>query len=166
MPQSDTNRDTDIQSTGLIIVDHGSRKEESNRRIHELVNLFREQTEYRTVQAAHMELARPSIEDAFQACVNESVRRIVLSPFFLLPGRHWQQDIPALAREASARFDDIPFLVTAPIGIHPGLVAIMQQRIQTCLASNDSSGCDVCNEKVNCRNTGSNPERFFSCTGG
>jgi len=37
------------------------------------------------------ELAEPSIRDAFQSCVEQGAHRIIVSPFFLSPGRHWTQ---------------------------------------------------------------------------
>ena len=37
------------------------------------------------------ELAEPSIRDSFASCVEQGAKRIVVSPFFLFPGRHWQQ---------------------------------------------------------------------------
>jgi len=37
------------------------------------------------------ELAEPSIRDAFQSCVQQGANRIIVSPFFLSPGRHWSQ---------------------------------------------------------------------------
>lgn len=37
------------------------------------------------------ELAEPSIGDAFQSCVQQGANRVIVSPFFLSPGRHWSQ---------------------------------------------------------------------------
>ena len=56
----------------------------------------------RTVQPAHMELAEPSIATAFDACVAAGATTVVVAPYFLGPGRHWDSDIPALAAAAAA----------------------------------------------------------------
>lgn len=40
------------------------------------------------------ELAEPSIKDAFSLCVQQGANRVVVSPFFLFPGRHWNQVWP------------------------------------------------------------------------
>lgn len=40
------------------------------------------------------ELAEPSIKDAFSLCVQQGAKRVVVSPFFLFPGRHWHQVWP------------------------------------------------------------------------
>jgi sirohydrochlorin ferrochelatase len=36
-------------------------------------------------------LAEPSIRDAFGSCVEQGANRVIVSPFFLLPGRHWHK---------------------------------------------------------------------------
>ena len=48
-----------------------------------------------------MELAPPTIAEAFGRCVERGATLVVVAPFFLSPGRHWQEDIPALADEAA-----------------------------------------------------------------
>ena len=48
------------------------------------------------VHFAHMELAAPTLEQAFDACVSDGAREIVVHPYFLAPGRHSTDDIPRL----------------------------------------------------------------------
>lgn len=145
----------DRSNLGLVVVDHGSRSEESNQRLLEFVDVYRSLTRYRIVEPAHMELATPSIEDAFRACSKQGVSRIIISPFFLLPGRHWQNDIPRLCRQASGECGNIPFLVAAPIGVHEKLVEVMESRIERCVEAvgegADWAGCSCCNDVKNCR---------------
>ncbi|PRQ57709.1 putative sirohydrochlorin ferrochelatase [Rosa chinensis] len=110
----------------VVIVDHGSR--------HEFVDMFRERTGYAIVEPAHMELAEPSIQDAFNSCVEQGANRVIVIPFFLLPGRHWKQH-PGLS-----------YMVTAPLGLHPLLVDVMNDRINHCLShvAGDAIECVVC----------------------
>ncbi|XP_073142970.1 sirohydrochlorin ferrochelatase, chloroplastic isoform X4 [Henckelia pumila] len=79
------------EGDGVIIVDHGSRRDESNLMLNEFVDMFRERTKYPIVEPAHMELAAPSIKDAFDLCVQQGAKRVIVSPFFLSPGRHWNR---------------------------------------------------------------------------
>ena len=37
------------------------------------------------------ELAEPTIKEAFGKCVQQGASRIIVSPYFLSPGRHWNQ---------------------------------------------------------------------------
>lgn len=131
---------------GIIIVDHGSRRKESNLMLNELVDMFRERTGYAIVEPAHMELAEPSIQDAFNSCVEQGANRVIVSPFFLLPGRHWSQDIPSLTAEAAKEHPAVSYMVTAPLGLHPQLVDVMNDRITHCLShvAGDAGECAVC----------------------
>lgn len=139
------------ETTGVVIVDHGSRRQESNLRLLELVELFRKKQSYKIVEPAHMELAEPSIDQAFAACVQQGAESIVVSPFFLLPGRHWQDDIPQLSAAASKEHDGIPFMVSSPLGIHDKLVEVLGDRISFCLNSSDDELCSNCSTTKKCR---------------
>ena len=133
---------------GVVVVDHGSRREESNRALLDVVTVFQENTPYRLVEPAHMELAEPSIATAFDRLVSAGARFIVVHPYFLLPGRHWAEDIPALAAAAAARHPDVKYLVSAPLGIHTLMSQIMHERIVHCLrhCAGEVDSCDVCPE--------------------
>ncbi|GKA46334.1 sirohydrochlorin ferrochelatase, chloroplastic [Tanacetum coccineum] len=135
-----TNRD------GVIIVDHGSRRKESNFMLNEFVTMFVEKTGYPIVEAAHMELAEPSIKDAFRSCVQKGANRVIVSPFFLFPGRHWHQDIPSLTAEAAKDYPGVSYMVTAPLGLHPLLVDVLDDRIKHCVShvAGDAEECAVC----------------------
>ncbi|KAJ0984375.1 hypothetical protein J5N97_002731 [Dioscorea zingiberensis] len=137
----------------VIIVDHGSRRQESNLMLNEFVSMFKGRTSYEIVEPAHMELAEPSIKDAFKSCVQQGASRIIVSPFFLFPGRHWHQDIPALAAEAAKEHSGISYIVTAPLGLHERLVDVMNDRIKYCLShvNGDTNECSVCAGTGKCR---------------
>lgn len=131
---------------GIVIVDHGSRRKESNLMLNEFVTMFREKTGYQIVEPAHMELAEPSISTSFGKCVEQGASRIIVSPFFLFPGRHWYQDIPALTAEAAKNHPGVSYLVTAPLGLHELLVEVVNERIKYCLSrvEGDAKECAAC----------------------
>ncbi|CAH8385887.1 unnamed protein product [Eruca vesicaria subsp. sativa] len=138
---------------GIIIVDHGSRRRESNLMLEEFVKMFKDNTGYPIVEPAHMELAEPSIKSAFSLCVQQGAKRVVVSPFFLFPGRHWHQDIPALTADAAKEFSDISYLITAPLGLHNLLIDVVNDRIQHCLShvEGDADECLVCAGTNKCK---------------
>jgi sirohydrochlorin ferrochelatase len=140
----DTHREpSDI---GLIVVDHGSRRHESNVMLETMTEMVAAAVEYRIVEPAHMEIAEPSIATAFDRCVARGARTVVISPYFLSPGKHWNQDIPALAAEAAERHPEIPYLVTAPLGLHPMMAEVVSSRVAHCLShvAGAAEECDVC----------------------
>ncbi|CAA2997098.1 sirohydrochlorin ferrochelatase, chloroplastic [Olea europaea subsp. europaea] len=112
----------------------------------EFVEMFREKTKYRILEPAHMELAEPSIKDAFGLCVQQGAHRIIVSPFFLFPGRHWHQDIPSLTAEAAKEHPGVSYVITAPLGLHELLVDVVNDRIKHCLShvAGEADECSVC----------------------
>jgi len=132
--------------TGIIIVDHGSRRAESNDMLLDVVAMFRSRKQHAIVEPAHMELAEPSIATAFDRCVEQGATCVVVSPYFLLPGRHWNKDIPELTAAAAAKHPGVSYMVTAPIGVHPMMADVVDSRIQHCLAhvAGKADECDVC----------------------
>jgi sirohydrochlorin ferrochelatase len=123
---------------GIIIVDHGSRRAESNDLLLDVVELFARTTGQAIVEPAHMELAEPSIRSASARCVERGAQMVVVHPYFLLPGKHWEQDIPALVAAAAQEHPGVRYLVTAPLGLHPLMIEIMQERIAECLKNGES----------------------------
>ncbi len=113
----------------VILVDHGSRREESNQQLLKVVEAYRQHADWQIVEPAHMELAEPSIATAFGRCVKQGAELVVVFPYFLAPGRHWDQDIPALAAEAAQACCGVKFLVTAPLGLHELMLQVIDQRI-------------------------------------
>ena len=93
-----------------------------------------------------MELAEPSIATAFGRCVQQGAGTVVVHPYFLLPGKHWDQDIPRLTAKAAAEHPGVQYLVTAPLGLHRLMAKIMDQRIRHCLACVRGEGtpCKLC----------------------
>jgi sirohydrochlorin ferrochelatase len=134
------------QEFGVILVDHGSRREESNLMLLDVVRDFARSSGMKIVEPAHMELAEPSIATAFARCVERGAATVVVFPYFLLPGRHWNEDIPRLTAAAAEKHPGIRYLVTAPFGLHPLMAEIMQQRIAHCLAHSqgNADACEVC----------------------
>jgi len=143
----------DRDSIGIVIVDHGSRRAESNLRHEAFVSEWAITRGYRIVEPAHMELAEPSISTAFEECVAAGAATVVIAPYFLGPGNHWDRDIPALAAEASAHHPDVRYLVAAPLGPHPLLMDIVDGRIQHCLehAFGRVPACELCEGTRRCR---------------
>lgn len=150
---SSSNVDAHISSSklyekddGILIVDHGSRRAQSNAMIHAFVDMFKLKTGHANVEPAHMELASPTIKEAFDKCVCQGASRVIITPYFLSPGRHWDKDIPTLAAEAARGHKNVSYIVTAPIGLHALMVDILQDRINHCLsqAIGETPECDMC----------------------
>jgi sirohydrochlorin ferrochelatase len=121
--------------TGIIIVDHGSRLEQSNLMLEELAVRFAERFvgKYEIVEPAHMELAEPSIATAYARCVKRGATRVIVCPFFLGPGKHWTQDIPHLTAAAAAGFPLTQFHVAQTLGIDDLILDLLDKRATFCV---------------------------------
>jgi sirohydrochlorin ferrochelatase len=136
--------------SGIIIVDHGSRRSESNQMLEEVAALFatRFSERYEIVEPAHMEIAEPSIATAYAACVQRGAQRIVVCPFFLGPGKHWTSDIPRLTSEAAAAFPDTKYHVTMPLGIDDLILDLLDKRVAFC--DQNHYECESCRGTMRC----------------
>ena len=113
-------------SVGIIIVDHGSKVAAANERLERLCEGYAttRAPKHWVVRPAHMELASPSIGEAFDALVEAGCATIVCHPFFLSQGRHVREDVPALLDEAASRHN-IPYSLTPPLGEAPALLDLV-----------------------------------------
>lgn len=106
---------------GVLLIDHGSRNEASNFRLHELAQLYQKSAKIPAtsviVKAAHMEIATPSIQDGIDILVQAGVDEIICHPYFLSPGRHVKEDIPRIVAAAIETLSvEIPVRTTEPLG--------------------------------------------------
>jgi sirohydrochlorin ferrochelatase len=131
-------------STGIIIVDHGSRRAESNQMLEEIASLFAKRFHdlYEIVEPAHMELAEPSIATAYAKCAQRGATQIIVVPFFLGPGKHWTGDIPRLTSEAARSHPATTYHVTMPLGIDDLILDLLNKRAQFCI--HHDYRCDSC----------------------
>ena len=116
----------------LIIVDHGSKLEKANEMLAQIAELIKKKNspEFEIISYCHMEIAEPTIRQAFDDCVSQGARHIVVHPYFLAPGRHSTQDIPNMAKDAAVKHPGVSYHVTEPLGIHENIIEVILERAQ------------------------------------
>ncbi|CAJ1937908.1 unnamed protein product [Cylindrotheca closterium] len=120
------------RKVGVLLMDHGSRNSASNARLEKMAELYQLTSNYdRTddddtivVEAAHMEIASPSIAEGLKKLLDQGVDEIICHPYFLSPGRHVTEDIPELLEQAKneLKIDNIRMVCTKPIGANTQLM--------------------------------------------
>lgn len=142
--ESTNGENAQVEQLGIVIVDHGSRREESNAMLEEVARLFADRfmQRYGIVEPAHMELAEPSIRTAYAKCVERGARRVVVCPFFLGPGKHWTSDIPRLTAQAASEFPESNYHVAMPLGIDDLILELLNKRVDFCVEH--GLRCDSC----------------------
>ena len=133
---------------GIVLVDHGSTRAAANDMLNDVAALFRRIAERRIVEPAHMELAEPTIAQAFDACVAQGARTVVVHPYFLSPGRHSTTDIPRMVAAAASRHPHVAYHVTPPLGLDDKIAQVIAQRVDYCLDRNFC--CDSCDLAGSC----------------
>jgi sirohydrochlorin ferrochelatase len=113
----------------ILLVDHGSRREEANAQLEAIARRIRERDPERIVEVAHMEIAEPTIAQGVAACAAAGATEIIVHPYLLAPGRHSQEDVPTLAAEAAAAHPGVTVRVSEPLGVHDKIVDVVLQRV-------------------------------------
>jgi len=120
--------------TGVMLIAHGSRRQTANEDLLGLVELLVSRGGYSLVEPAFLELAEPTIPQAARTCVHRGARRILMLPFFLAAGNHVTVDLQRYAREFAIAFPQADFVVCPPLGLHPLMLGIVEERLQQGLA--------------------------------
>ena len=115
----------------LLLVDHGSRRAEANAVLGQVRQTIEAQLGPGVLVAhAHMELASPSIADAIESLCATGATSIYLMPWFLVPGRHAEEDVPRLAREALGD-REVTLTIGTPMGADPRLIQLALERFSS-----------------------------------
>lgn len=116
--------------TGVIVLFHGSRAGDAEEAARRLCDDVARQGGHGMVEPAYLQHSRPGLADAVDAAVRRGAERIVIVPFFMLPGAHVTADIPALVETMRARYPAVGFSVTGPVGAHPLMATIVAELVQ------------------------------------
>lgn len=112
----------------LLLIAHGSRRAEANADLVHVAEAMQSRGHYAHVQVSYLELAPPTIAEGGALCVDEGATDVIMMPYFLSAGVHVQDDMTKVQAELSERFPDVTFKLAAPLGRHPLLLEIVEQR--------------------------------------
>lgn len=113
---------------GVLLVDHGSRRAESNDQLEDMAGRVAGLVPGSVVRAAHMEIAEPTIEQAVDALAAEGCREIVVLLYFLSDGRHVTRDVPELVEAAVKRHEGLTWRIGQALGPHDDLAELLLKR--------------------------------------
>ena len=81
LPDINKEEKDEIERVGILLIDHGSRKPESNKFLHTLAEKYQSSSgcpPHYIVKSAHMEISEPSIEMGLRSLVDAGVGKYVL----------------------------------------------------------------------------------------
>jgi sirohydrochlorin ferrochelatase len=114
----------------ILLVDHGSRLSEANEMLSKVAELVARECPRYHVEFSHMELAEPTIDQGFEACVRWGAVDITIHPYMLSPGRHATRDIPRMVSEAAVKHPGVTYRVTEPLSLHPLMAKVILERVK------------------------------------
>ena len=117
-------------SRGVLVVGHGSRREEANEDVREAARRIGERGGFPLVEAAFLEISHPNIAEGFARLIERGARHVVVHPYFLSPGRHTRGDIPVEVRAAAEQHPGITYRITEPLAAHRLVVEASVGRIR------------------------------------
>ncbi len=119
----------------LIILAHGSRRQESNLEIQTLAekvtSLVQQddqsdaKQQYHLVDYAYLEVTAPTLLQAIDASIQQGASQITVMPYFLNSGNHVMRDIPAMINQARAQYPTCEFNLSACIGMLDNMPALV-----------------------------------------
>ena len=115
---------------GIVLIDHGSKVQEANDLLAEIAEIFASLSGIEVVEIAHMELAKPTLSEAFACCVARGAQCVAIYPYFLVPGRHSTEDIPRMAADAAKEFPETSWHVAKPLGADRRIGEVILERIE------------------------------------
>ena len=127
----------------LLVVGHGTRDPAGVAQFQALVARVRGRAQGLPVAGGLIELAPPPVSDAVAELTAAGHRRLAAVPLVLVAAGHAKGDIPAsLARERE-RHPGLSYAYGRPLGPHPALLALLQERLDAVLAPEERAGTAV-----------------------
>ena len=115
---------------GIVLLGHGSRREEANQEIHQMAKLIQERNPGGLYAVGFLSFGEPNIGDAAKALIKQGVEKIILMPMFLVTGNHIKRDIPSRLMMLKTTYPDTVFVLAKHFGPHPGILDIVEERIR------------------------------------
>lgn len=102
----------------LLLVAHGSRRQQSNDEVREIADKLRPHCsgQYDIIHAAFLELAEPLIPDGIKKCIDDGADEVLVLPYFLNSGRHVVEDIPEIVNDTKAHYPNVDIKITPHLG--------------------------------------------------
>lgn len=116
--------------TALLGVAHGSRDPASQDGVRELLRRAAEQRPGLRTCAAYVDNASPSIRQALADLVADGVADVVVLPLLLTPASHSKTDVAASVQAGRRAHPSTRLRYGRPLGPHPVLVDLLDQRLR------------------------------------
>jgi len=98
---------------------------------------------YRAAAGGFIELSRPPVTEAVASLVGQGHRDLIALPLVLVAAGHGKGDIPAALVREQVRHPGMTYSYGRPLGPHPALLDILEQRIEKMLGDTERADTHV-----------------------
>jgi len=114
--------------TGLILFAHGSSVEAANEAVRNVARNVMAGGDFMRVVPAFLEVAVPDLRGAVKELAEAGAQRIIVVPYFLVPGIHLTRDLPGIVADLRRIYQGVSIEVTDSLDRHPALVEAVLDR--------------------------------------
>jgi sirohydrochlorin ferrochelatase len=115
----------------LILFSHGSVLCGAGETLKWHAERLRNAGDYAIVEVGYMNYSRPPFKEAVEKCVEDGATRIVVTPYFLVPGKFVRVDLPAHIKAVRELWPNIEFVIASPIGFDEKLADAILELAQS-----------------------------------
>ncbi|MBI2335231.1 MAG: CbiX/SirB N-terminal domain-containing protein [Deltaproteobacteria bacterium] len=117
-------------SQWILLVSHGSRLKTANTAMVDLAKFLQQKLGKSKIIAAFLDLASPSIPEAIDQAVAGQAESIKLFLYFLVEGRHSQEDIPKIVALKQKQYPSVKIEISPIFGSHPDLIKTLIEMLK------------------------------------
>ena len=116
------------EKRAVILIGHGSRAAGADDDMERIAGRLRAAADGGIVDLCRMAHGT-SFGEAFERCVRQGVKTVIVIPYFLHFGVHLRQDIPEMLREAVMKHPGVRLILGRHLGYDDVLAALVERRI-------------------------------------
>ena len=138
-----------LQKTSILFIAHGSRITKANEEIRTLIEIYKKEYPQFPVKLSFIELAKPSIEEAIDALLDESLTnkekpsKIILCPILLFRAGHAKNDLPIVSAKMRQKYPHVSFHITDVLGVHPEMIELLLMRYKEAIVKKAKSSLKI-----------------------
>ena len=118
-----------MDTTGMIVLGHGSRRREVGEAFTAMVERVARRMPGMTVLPAFFSLGEPTLADQVRRLAADGCSRIVIMQYFLYNGVHIEQDIPEMIAELRREMPGLRFVVQPTLQDDPAMERLIADRL-------------------------------------
>lgn len=122
-----------MTAPALVALAHGSRDPRSAATIKALVSEVKAMRPDLKIEAAFLELSKPSFATVVDRLVKAGHEEIVVVPLLLTEAYHAKVDVPSAIAEASARHEGVQIRATSILGLEAQFLEVLDVRLRAAL---------------------------------